>query len=243
MLTPPSDPERSARTATTVRTLTAAGQWDAAETLVRSALAVPLPAPDSAALGCALSSLLALTGRATEAMIEAQAVLATFDITPGLRDDATIALLWAWVGLRGNRQVDQLARAILAEPGAKRGEVVIAAMVAFAMAAWDAGRPTEALDLVAQAARKAAEGPYETTHFNPQLLLAARLIDCRPGRRSHGDRELRGICRGAGGEPVAGGNRRGHARPDRPGDGPARRRGGARPVGLGGDECPRACRA
>jgi DNA-binding CsgD family transcriptional regulator len=177
VLTPPSDPERSARTATTVRTLTAAGQWDAAETLVRSALAVPLPALDSAALGCALSSLLALTGRAAEAMIEAQAVLATFEITPGLRDDATMALLWAWVGLRGNRQVDQLARAVLAEPGAKRGEVVIAAMVAFAMAAWDAGRPTEALDLIAQAARKAAEGPYETTHFNPRLLLAARLID------------------------------------------------------------------
>jgi hypothetical protein len=177
VLTPPSDPERPARTATTVRTLIAAGQWDAAETLVRSALAVPLPALDSAALGCALSSLLALTGRAAEAMIEAQAVLATFEITPGLRDDATIALLWAWAGLRGNRQVDQLARAILAEPGAKRGEVVIAAMMAFAMAAWDAGRPTEALDLIAQAAGKAAGGPYGTAHFNPQILLAARLID------------------------------------------------------------------
>jgi DNA-binding CsgD family transcriptional regulator len=64
-------------------------------------------------------------------------------------------------------------------PGApaKRGEIVIAAMVAFAMAAWDAGRPTEALDLVAQAVRKAAEGPYGTTHFNPRLFLAARLID------------------------------------------------------------------
>src|SRR6202012_5703310 len=104
VLTPPSDPERSARTATTVKTLTAAGRWDAAETLVRSALAVPLPALDSAALGCALSSLLALTGRAAEAMVEAQAVLATFEITPGLRDDATTALLWAWVGLRDNRQ-------------------------------------------------------------------------------------------------------------------------------------------
>jgi len=176
VLTPRSDPERSARTATTVRALTAAGQWGAAETLVRSALAVPRPAPDSAALRCALSSLLALTGRATEAMIEAQAVLANFDITPGLRDDATMALLWAWVGLRGNRQVDQLARAILAEPGAKRGEVVVAAMVALAMVTWDTGRPAEALDLVAQAARKAAEGPYETTHFSPRLLLATGLI-------------------------------------------------------------------
>src|SRR6202042_1262927 len=176
VLTPRSDPERSARTVSTVRALTAACQWDAAETLVRSALAVPRPAPDSAALRCALSSLLALTGRATEAMIEAQAVLSNFDIAPGLRDDATMALLWAWVGLRGNRQVDQLASAILAEPGAKRGEVVVAAMVALAMVTWDAGRAAEALDLVAQAARKAAEGPYETAHFSPRLLFATGLI-------------------------------------------------------------------
>lgn len=177
MLTPPSDPERSARTVATAKALMAAGQWDAAETLVRSALAVPLPTANSAALRCALASLLALTGRATEAMVEAQAVLVTFDITPGLRDDATMALLWAWLGLRGNRQAEQLARAILAEPGAKRGEVVVAAMAALAMAAWDAGRPAEALDLAALAARKAAEGPYDTTHFNPCLLLATELID------------------------------------------------------------------
>ncbi len=39
-LTLPSDPGRPARTAAAVRTLTAAGQWGEAETLVRSALAV-----------------------------------------------------------------------------------------------------------------------------------------------------------------------------------------------------------
>jgi DNA-binding CsgD family transcriptional regulator len=176
-LTPLADPDRAARTVASVKALTAAGQWDAAETQVRSALAVPLSAPDSAALRCALSSLLALTGRATEAMIEAQTVLANFDITPSLRDDATMALLWSWVGLRGNRQADQLARAVLAEPSAKRGEVVVAATVALAMASWDAGRPAEALDLVAQAAGKAAEAPYETVHFNPHFLLAMGLID------------------------------------------------------------------
>jgi len=176
-LTAPTDPGRAARAAATVKALTAAGQLDAAETLVRSALAVPLSAPDSAALRCALSSLLALTGRATEAMIEAQAVLANFDLTPSLRADATMALLWSWLGLRSNRQADRLARGVLAEPSAKRGEVVVAATVALAMASWDAGRPTEALDLAAQAARKAAEGPYETTHFNAHFLLAMGLID------------------------------------------------------------------
>ena len=62
-LTLPSDPGRPARTAATVRALTAAGQWDEAETLVRSALAVPLPAREGAALRGALASL-ACTPRA-----------------------------------------------------------------------------------------------------------------------------------------------------------------------------------
>jgi len=88
-LTLPSDPGRPARTAAAVRALTAAGQWDQAETLVRSALAVPLPASEGAALRCALASLLALTGRAAEAMTEAQTVLTNFDIPADLRDDAT----------------------------------------------------------------------------------------------------------------------------------------------------------
>jgi len=177
VLTLPSDPGRSARTATTVQALTAAGQWEAAETLVRSALAVPLPAPDSAALRCALSWLLCLTGRAAEAMAEAQSVLANFELTPKLRDDATIALLWAWLGLRGNRQIEQLARVIIAEESTKRGEVVTAAMIALAVAAWDTGRPGEALDLAAQAVRKAAREPHETAQISPHRLLATTLID------------------------------------------------------------------
>jgi DNA-binding CsgD family transcriptional regulator len=176
VLTLPSDPGRSARTATTVQALTAAGQWEAAETLVRSALAVPLPAPDSAALRCALSWLLSLTGRAEDAMAQAQSVLANFELTPKLRDDATIALLWAWLGLRGNGQIDQLARVIIAQASIKRGEVVIAALTALAAATWDAGRPGEALDLAAQAVRNAA-GPYETAQINPHRLLATMLID------------------------------------------------------------------
>jgi len=177
VLTLPSDPGRSARTATTVQALTAAGQWEAAETLVRSALAVPLPAPDSAALRCALSWLLCLTGRAAEAMAEAQSVLANFELTPKLRDDATITLLWAWLGLRGNRQIEQLARVIIAEESTKRGEVVTAAMIALAVAAWDTGRPGEALDLAAQAVRKAAREPHETAQISPHRLLATTLID------------------------------------------------------------------
>jgi DNA-binding CsgD family transcriptional regulator len=178
-LTLPSDPGRPARTAAAVRALTAAGQWDEAETLVRSALAVPLPAREGAALRCALASLLALTGRAAEAMTEAQTVLTNSGVPADLRDDATVALLWAWLGLRGNRQVDQLAGIILAEPSTKRGAIVVAAMVALGVARWDSGRITEALDLAAQAVRQATERPYETTYFSPHLLLASALIYVR----------------------------------------------------------------
>jgi hypothetical protein len=102
VLTLPSDPGRSVRTAA-ARALTAAGQWDEAETLVRSALAVPPPARESAAMRCALASLLALTGRATEAMTEAQTVLTNSGVPADLRDQATVALMWAWLGLRGNQ--------------------------------------------------------------------------------------------------------------------------------------------
>ena len=179
VLTLPSDPNRSARTVTAVKALTAAGQWDEAETLVRSALAVPLPPSDSAALRCALSSLLGLTGRPTEAMIEAQIVLVNFEITEDLRDDATIALLRAWIGLGGNQQVNRLAGTILAEASTKRSDVVVAAMVALALATWDAGKPTEALDMAGQAIWRVTEQPCEAPGFHPHLLLAARLIDVR----------------------------------------------------------------
>ena len=112
-------------------------------------------------------------------MTEAQTVLTNFDVPADLRDDATVALLWAWLGLRGNRQVDQLAGIILAEPSTKRGAIVVAAMVALGVARWDSGRITEALDLAAQAVRQATERPYETTYFSPHLLLASALIYVR----------------------------------------------------------------
>src|SRR3984957_11140336 len=96
-LTFPSDPGRSVRTAAAARALTAAGQWEEAETLVRSALAVLPPAREAAAMRCALASLLVLTGRATEAMTEAQTVLTNSGVPEDLRDQATGALI-SWRG-------------------------------------------------------------------------------------------------------------------------------------------------
>ncbi len=82
-------------------------------------------------------------------------------------------------GLRGTQQADQLAGTILAELSTKRGELVVAAMVALAVARWDSGRAAEALDLAAQAVRQATDRPYETTHFSPHMFLASALIQVR----------------------------------------------------------------
>ena len=132
----------------------------------------PAPPPPPA-------SLLALTGRAAEAMTEVQTVLTNFDVPADLRDDATVALLWAWLGLRGNRQVDQLAGII---PGraehqaqcdrggrdgrARRGQVGLGPDYQSA----GPGRP----------GRPPGDGEaYETTYFSPHLLLAPALIYVR----------------------------------------------------------------
>lgn len=111
-------------------------------------------------------------------MTEAQTVLAKSGVPADLRDQATVALMWAWLGLRGNQQADQLAGTILAEPSTKRCELVVAAMVALAVARWDSGRAAEALDLAAQAVRQATDRPYET-HFSPHMFLVSTLIQVR----------------------------------------------------------------
>ena len=114
-----------------------------------------------------------------------------------------------------------MARAILAEPGAKRGEVVIAAMVAFAMAAWDSGGPTEALDLIAQAARKGGEAVRDLPLKSPDFP-AARLMDVgRPDEATAIVNSVESVEVSAA-SPWPRGNRRGSARPDSPVDGPPR---------------------
>ncbi len=148
---------------------------------LRSALAAPRPAREAAAMRCALASLLALTGRAMEAMTEAQTVVTNSGVPADLRDQATVALMWAWLGLRGNQQADQLAGTILAEPSTKRGELVVAAMVALAVARWDSGRAAEALDLAAQAVRQATDRPYEAIRSLEEALREYDRLGARRG--------------------------------------------------------------
>ena len=117
-LTLPSDPGRPARTAAAVRALTAAGQWDQTETLVRSALAVPLPASEGAALRCALASLLALTGRAAEAMTgQRLSAIGRYYGSPYLADGICLVAAQVLEARRGPRAaLDFLAEALAGLP-------------------------------------------------------------------------------------------------------------------------------
>ena len=176
-LTRADAPERPARAVAAVRALTAAGLWDEAEGLARSGLAVPVQAGRDAELRCALASLHAMNGRAAEALIEAESILADPELAPEVRNDAKIVLLQALTGLRDNEKAGRVATAILAERHAERPEVVVAALLVLALAAWDSGRGAEAIGLSADAVRAETGQPPQAQRLYPDLFLAARLIN------------------------------------------------------------------
>ena len=176
-LTRGAAPERPARAVVAVRALTAAGLWDEAEGLARSGLAVPAQAGRDAELRCALTSLHAVNGRAAEALLEADSILAYPGLAPEPRSGVKVVLLQALTGLRDNEKAGRVATAILAERRAERPEVIVAALLVLSLVAWDSGRVAEALDLAADAVRTEATQPPQAQRFHPDLFLAARLIN------------------------------------------------------------------
>jgi len=190
-LTPPGDPELIPRSLTAAQALTAAGRLTEATDLTRSVLALPLPTVTTARLRCALSSALWMSGQPTEALVEAERVLAEPQLPSELRADAKIALLQGLIGLHDNRRVGLLAESILAEQSQESRDVVITALVARAMILWDAGRPAEALALSADAVRLTAGRQPSTRRCHPHLFLASRLVDMRRFD------EARGVMRAA----------------------------------------------
>ncbi len=176
-LTLPADPGRPARTVTAVRALTAAGLWEEAGALGRSALAVPMPARASAPLRCALASLHAIGDRPAEGLIEAERILADPELPVDVHDDAKVVMLQALTGLRDNQRGAEVARAILAAPSGKRGEAGVAALLVLALGMWDAGLVADALRLAAEAVRTETGDPSQAQLLHPDLFLASRLID------------------------------------------------------------------
>jgi DNA-binding CsgD family transcriptional regulator len=178
-LTPPGDPELIRRSVAAAEALTAAGRLAAATELTWSALSLPLPPGASARLRCALSSALWMNGQATEALTEAERVLAEPQLPGDVRAEAKIAMVQGLTGLRDNRRAGGLAESILAAPQSERSDVVIAALVVRAVIAWDRGRLAEALDESAEAVRMAVSQVPDARQSHPYLFLASRLVDLR----------------------------------------------------------------
>ena len=178
-LTPPGDPRVLARSVSAAEALAAAGRPDEAAELARTALVVPQPAASSARLRCALSSALAMSGAAGDALAEAERVLAEPRLSSELRADAMIARLRALIGLRDGPHLAETAQAILAARDGEQRDVVIAALVALAITRWEAGDVTDALDLSSDAVRRGDGLPPDARRFHPHLFLASRLVDLR----------------------------------------------------------------
>jgi DNA-binding CsgD family transcriptional regulator len=178
-LTPAGDSEVIGRSLAAAEALTAAGRFEEATKLARSALAMPLAAAACARLRCALSSALSLSGQPGEATAEAMRVLAEPQLPGALRAEAKIALLEGMTLLHDNRRAGHLAESILTACERERTDVVIIALVAQAVIMWDRGRLAEALDLSAEAVRMAGGQRLDPRHFQPHLFLASRLVDVR----------------------------------------------------------------
>ena len=175
-LTGPADPGRYARTVTAVRALTAAGRWEDAESAALPALLQSAPEPGGPELRSALASLHAMHDRGAEVLVEAERILADPALAAEVREDAKIALMQALTGRRDIQKAAQVARAILAEPGAQDIRAAVPALLMLAVTGWDAAHAGEALDLAAEAVRAQASEP-RARRFHPGLFLAARLTD------------------------------------------------------------------
>jgi DNA-binding CsgD family transcriptional regulator len=172
-LTGPAEPDRTERTLTAVRALTAIGRLDEAARLARAAFARPMPALSCARLHCLLSEILQLRGRPEEAAEEASAALAEPCLSGGLRDAAELALLGARTG--AGERVRERAEAIVSAAGEHGDGLLTGAFVALALAEWDAGRLAAGLALADEAVRQAVS--TEARRVRPRLVLAMLLTD------------------------------------------------------------------
>ncbi|MDH2429921.1 AAA family ATPase [Sphaerisporangium sp. TRM90804] len=205
LLSDDADPGRLARVVTAAEALTQAGRLAEAGDLVRSALTRPAPGPAAAALRCALSGILLLSGRPAEAVAEAEAALSGIPLLSGrsaeevsveevteaetalstsrpgpdgdLRDRATLALLYG-LAVSDVERAGREAEAVLS--GGRHGDAAVTgAMVVLATARWWSGRLAEGLGLAREAVRRTRGAPAAVRRAHPRLALASMLADAR----------------------------------------------------------------
>ncbi len=192
-LTLPDDADWYPRLVRAADVLTAAARLDEAAGLVRDALAQPLPTAYRAQLRAAESAVLSLQGRPAEANAAAQTVLASAGVPGPVRDEAVVAQLQALSALGDIQRARVVAQDVLARP-AEHGEPALAgALTVLGAICWADGQLGQGLQLCREAARRAGRISPDARHFQPLLVLAARLIDLRQFE------EASAILRGAAG--------------------------------------------
>jgi DNA-binding CsgD family transcriptional regulator/tetratricopeptide (TPR) repeat protein len=178
-LTMPDDADRYPRLVRAAGALTAAARLDEAAGLVEDAVAQPLPAAYRAQLRAAESAIRGLQGRPTEAKAAARTVLAWADVPGRVRDEAIVAQLQALSALGENQRARTLAQDVLARPAEHGEPALIGALTVLAAICWADGQLGQGLQLCREAARRAGGISPDARHFQPLLVLAARLIDLR----------------------------------------------------------------
>jgi DNA-binding CsgD family transcriptional regulator len=176
--TGPADQTATPRAVAAAEALAAACRPAQAARIAYAALAHPIPGGLEVRLRCALASTLNMSGQADDATAEAEKALSL----PGprdLRDRALGAWLQAVAARGRDRRADRIATSLLASPDEHADHAVVAAGTALAMLRWDEGRSTDALELLREAARRGRGISPDARRSQPDLLLAARMIDLR----------------------------------------------------------------
>jgi DNA-binding CsgD family transcriptional regulator len=200
-LTLPDDPDRYPRLVRAADALTSAARLDEAAGLARDALAQPLPTAYRAQLRAAESAIRCLQGRPAEANTAAQAVLAWADVPGPVRDEALVAQLQALTALGEKQSARAVAQDVLAHPAGHGEPALAGALTVLGAICWADGQLGQGLQLCREAARRAGRISPDARHFQPLLVLAARLIDLRQFD------EASAIIRGAAGaQPAPGGH-------------------------------------
>ena len=106
-------------------------------------------------------------------------MLAWADVPGPVRDEAIVAQLQALSALGDNQRARAAAQDVLARP-AEHGEPALAgALTVLGAICWADGQLGQGLQLCREAARRAGRISPDARHFQPLLVLAARLIDLR----------------------------------------------------------------
>ena len=179
------------RSVAAAEALTAAGRLEPAARIVRQGLAQPVPAPAEARFRCALSAILCASGQPEQARTEAGAVLAQPGLPAAVRDAAVTARLQALAGWPADEDAQRLAAGVLRVPSQHGSQAVAAALVARALADWDSGQVSAALELLHEAARQGRAVPADARDAQPLLALAAALADL--GRYGEAEKVIQAI--------------------------------------------------